>query len=74
MHYCQSSAPNDQLRCILSVGSDRGNPNGVVRLKGESDPEYVVRQTRLRNEAKQRMASLVAAWPHGRTSIAVQQK
>ena len=57
-----------------SACSDRGDPNGVVRLKGEPEPEHVVRQTRLRDEAKQRMASLVAAWPHGRTSIAVQQK
>jgi len=40
-----------------SVGSDRGDPNGMERLKGESEAEYVVRQTRLRDEAKQRMAS-----------------
>ena len=57
-----------------SACSDRDNPNGMVRLKGEPEPEYIVRQTRLRDEAKQRMTSLVVAWPHSRTSIAVQQK
>jgi hypothetical protein len=35
-------------------GEDR---NGVERLTGESDDQYVVRQTRLRDEAKARMAA-----------------
>jgi len=40
-----------------STGSDRGDPNGMERLKGESEAEHVVRQTRLRDEEKQRMVS-----------------
>ena len=35
-------------------GEDR---NGIERLTGESDDQYVVRQTRLRDEAKARMAA-----------------
>merc|ERR1711935_847754 len=35
-------------------GEDR---NGMERLTGESDEQYVVRQTRLRDEAKARMAA-----------------
>lgn len=35
-------------------GEDR---NGIERLTGESDEQYVVRQTRLREEAKARMAA-----------------
>lgn len=34
-----------------------GDPNGMERLKGETDEQYIARQTRLRNEAKARMAS-----------------
>ena len=34
-------------------GEDR---NGIARLTGESDEQYVMRQTRLRDEARQRMA------------------
>lgn len=33
------------------------DPNGVGRLTGESDEQYVARQTRLRDEAKARMAA-----------------
>ncbi len=33
------------------------DPNGIERLSGESDEQYVMRQTRLRNEAKARMAA-----------------
>jgi len=33
------------------------DPNGVEALTGESDEQYVMRQTRLRNEAKARMAA-----------------
>ena len=35
-------------------GEDR---NGIERLTGESDEQYVMRQTRLRDEAKARMAA-----------------
>merc|ERR1719203_657768 len=31
--------------------------NGIERLSGESDEQYVMRQTRLRDEAKARMAA-----------------
>lgn len=34
-----------------------GDPNGMERLTGESDEQYIARQTRLRNEAKARMAA-----------------
>lgn len=33
------------------------DPNGMERLTGESDEQYIARQTRLRNEAKARMAA-----------------
>jgi len=33
------------------------DPNGIERLTGESDEQYVARQTRLRDEAKARMAA-----------------
>jgi hypothetical protein len=33
------------------------DPNGMERLAGESDQEYIARQTRLREEAKARMAA-----------------
>jgi hypothetical protein len=34
-----------------------GDPNGMERLAGETDEQYIARQTRLRNEAKARMAA-----------------
>mmetsp|Transcript_20539 Transcript_20539/g.32309 ORF Transcript_20539/g.32309 Transcript_20539/m.32309 type:complete len:351 (-) Transcript_20539:1213-2265(-) len=34
-----------------------GDPNGMERLTGESDQQYIARQTRLRDEAKARMAA-----------------
>ena len=37
--------------------SGRGDPNGMERLLGESDSEYIARQTRLREEARARMAA-----------------
>lgn len=33
------------------------DPNGMERLTGETDEQYIARQTRLRNEAKARMAA-----------------
>ena len=33
------------------------DPNGMERLTGETDQQYIARQTRLRDEAKQRMAA-----------------
>jgi len=40
-----------------SVGGGGNDPNGMERLAGETDQQYIARQTRLRNEAKSRMAS-----------------
>ena len=37
--------------------SGRGDPNGMERLLGESDQEYIARQTRLKEEARARMAA-----------------
>jgi len=39
---------------MVAPGED---PNGMERLTGESDEEYIARQTRLRAEAKSRMAA-----------------
>lgn len=39
------------------ASSGRGDPNGMERLMGESDSEYIARQTRLREEARARMAA-----------------
>ena len=33
------------------------DPNGMERLTGETDAQYISRQTRLREEAKARMAA-----------------
>ena len=33
------------------------DPNGMERLAGETDEQYIARQTRLRDEAKARMAA-----------------
>jgi len=42
----------------ISSSAARGkDPNGMERLAGESDAQYVARQTRLRDEAKARMAA-----------------
>lgn len=38
-------------------GAPGEDPNGMERMTGESDEQYVARQTRLRNEAKARMAA-----------------
>jgi hypothetical protein len=44
-----------------AVGEAPGMPtedrNGMERLSGESEPQYVIRQTRLRDEARARMAA-----------------
>uniref|UniRef100_A0A7S3P2L1 Arf-GAP domain-containing protein n=1 Tax=Amphora coffeiformis TaxID=265554 RepID=A0A7S3P2L1_9STRA len=38
-------------------GGGGGDPNGMERLAGETDQQYIARQTRLREEARARMAS-----------------
>ncbi|KAL7468941.1 hypothetical protein ACHAXS_009176 [Conticribra weissflogii] len=40
-----------------AVAAPGEDPNGIARLSGESDDQYVMRQTRLRDEAKARMAA-----------------
>lgn len=39
------------------TSSSAGDVNGLTRLAGESDEQYIARQTRLRDEAKARMAA-----------------
>ena len=39
------------------VGKPGEDPNGMERLTGETDEQYVARQTRLRDEARKRMAA-----------------
>jgi ADP-ribosylation factor GTPase-activating protein 1 len=52
-----SSAPPSMNRTMGGggVGGGGGDPNGMERLPGESEQAYVARQTRLREEARQRM-------------------
>lgn len=38
-------------------GGGGGDPSGMERLPGETDQQYIARQTRLRDEAKARMAA-----------------
>lgn len=40
-----------------AVGKPGEDPNGMERLTGESDDQYIARQTRLREEARARMAA-----------------
>lgn len=62
-----SNGPNPSYGRTGSMGSTGSlqeatglpgeDPNGVERLTGESDEQYVIRQTRLRDEARARMAA-----------------
>ena len=51
------------MNSMQSISSHSGggkgapDPNGMERLPGESDADYIARQTRLRDEAKARMAA-----------------
>lgn len=49
-----NNSNNDMQEAPGLPGEDR---NGVERLTGESDTQYVMRQTRLRDEARARMAA-----------------
>lgn len=49
-----SSAASSMSRPMGGVGGG-GDPNGMERLPGESEQAYVSRQTKLREEARQRM-------------------
>ena len=42
---------------ISGGGGGGGDPNGMERLPGETDQQYIARQTRLREEARARMAA-----------------
>lgn len=44
-----------------AVGAPGEDPNGMERLTGETDEQYVARQTRLREEARTRMAAKFGA-------------
>jgi len=52
-----SSAPSSMNRPMggMSGGGGGGDPNGMERLPGETEQQYVARQTRLREEARARM-------------------
>lgn len=55
------AAPVSKSTNLSSSSSNRTpageDPNGMERLTGETDEQYIARQTRLRNEAKARMAA-----------------
>jgi Putative GTPase activating protein for Arf len=56
-----SSAPSS-MNSSMSSGSNMGiagggDPNGMERLAGETDQQYIARQTRLKEEARVRMAA-----------------
>ena len=49
---------NNNNNIMTGMGSHSSqDPNGMERLMGETDDQYVARQTRLREEAKARMAA-----------------
>ena len=52
-----SFASNMQSTLGEALPGPGEDPNGIERLSGESDEQYVMRQTRLRDEAKARMAA-----------------
>mmetsp|Transcript_31139 Transcript_31139/g.63764 ORF Transcript_31139/g.63764 Transcript_31139/m.63764 type:complete len:150 (-) Transcript_31139:323-772(-) len=45
------------------------DPNGIARLTGETDDQYVARQTRIRDEAKARMAAKFGGGKPNMTSV-----
>jgi hypothetical protein len=52
-----TSSSSRSQNTAKDVGKTSGqDPNGMERLRGETDAEYIARQTRLREEAKKRMA------------------
>ena len=52
-----SNANGGQTTLAEAMPGPGEDPNGIERLSGESDEQYVMRQTRLRDEAKARMAA-----------------
>jgi hypothetical protein len=51
------SAPSSMNRPMGAVSGGGGDSSGMERLSGESEQQYVARQTRLRDEARARMQS-----------------
>jgi ADP-ribosylation factor GTPase-activating protein 1 len=51
------AAPANRPPMGGSVGKPGEDPNGMERLAGETDDQYIARQTRLREEARARMAA-----------------
>ena len=49
--------PQQSQQSFGSTGSGGGDVNGMERLAGETDQQYIARQTRLREEARARMAA-----------------
>jgi ADP-ribosylation factor GTPase-activating protein 1 len=52
-----SSAPSSGNNSAGFTNAASTDPNGMERLAGETDQQYIARQTRLREEAKARMAA-----------------
>jgi len=52
-----AAAPSSSFAVQEAPGLPGEDRNGVGRLSGESDQQYIARQTRLREEAKARMAA-----------------
>lgn len=52
-----SPSPSPMIQIQEAPGAPGEDRNGIERLTGETDDQYVVRQTRLRDEAKARMAA-----------------
>ena len=59
-------APSASTATVTAAG---GDPNGMERLLGETDAEYVARQTRLREEARARMAAKFGSGGLGSTPM-----
>lgn len=54
---CEGRPEPTQLPKPIPKKQPVGDAQGMERLPGESDQQYIARQTRLRDEAKQRMAA-----------------
>lgn len=50
-------------------GGATQDPNGMERLRGETDAEYIARQTRIREEAKKRMAEKFGNAQNGKRTM-----
>lgn len=59
--YKPSPASGGSIGGAAAAGGGAGDPNGMERLPGESDQQYIARQTRLRDEARARMAQKFGA-------------